>query len=61
MAINDDSEIVRIILGNARWSLDFCHYVLSEIFDLADEFEGLFTDQEALTQKRELRQTCLPR
>lgn len=59
MATNDDSEIVRIILGNARWSLDFCHFVLSEIFDLADEFEGLFTDQEALIQKREPHQICV--
>lgn len=46
-----DPEILRMILGNARWTLDFSHFVLSEAFDLADEFESVFNDQEAFTQK----------
>lgn len=46
-------EILRVILGNTKWVLSFSQYLLSEVFDLADEFEGLFTDQEAFTQKRE--------
>lgn len=41
-----------MILGNARWTLQFSHFILSEIFDLADDFESVFTDQEAFTQKR---------
>lgn len=44
-------EILRMILGNTKWTLDFDHFILSEIFDLADEFESVFTDQEAFTQK----------
>ncbi|KAJ5098862.1 Mediator complex subunit Med16 [Penicillium argentinense] len=46
-----DPEILRMILGNAKWTLDFSHWVLSEVFDLADEFESVFNDQEAFTQK----------
>lgn len=41
-----------MILGNARWTLNFSHFILNEIFDLADEFENVFTDQEAFAQKR---------
>lgn len=50
--MNDVAEILRMILGNTRWTLDFSHFVLSEAFDLADEFESVFNDQEAFTQKR---------
>lgn len=46
------SEILRMILGNAKWTLDFSHFVLSEILDLAADFEDVFNDQEAFTQKR---------
>ncbi|KAJ5279815.1 Mediator complex subunit Med16 [Penicillium angulare] len=46
-----DPEILRVILGNIKWVLDFSHYILSEVFDLADEFEDLFTDQEVFAQK----------
>ncbi|KAJ5107443.1 Mediator complex subunit Med16 [Penicillium angulare] len=46
-----DPEILRVILGNIKWVLDFYHYILSELFDLADEFEDLFTDQEVFAQK----------
>ncbi|KAJ5995590.1 Mediator complex subunit Med16 [Penicillium waksmanii] len=46
-----DPEILRMILGNAKWTLDFSHFVLSEILDLAAEFEDVFNDQEAFTQK----------
>ncbi|KAJ5246826.1 Mediator complex subunit Med16 [Penicillium chermesinum] len=46
-----DPEILRVILGNTKWALSFASYLLSEVFDLADEFDGLFTDQEAFTQK----------
>lgn len=41
-----------MILGNTRWTLDFSHFVLSEAFDLADEFESVLNDQEAFTLKR---------
>lgn len=41
-----------MVLGNTKWSLDFLHYLLIEIFDLADDFEGVSNDQEAFTQKR---------
>ncbi|OQE94703.1 hypothetical protein PENNAL_c0003G03368 [Penicillium nalgiovense] len=30
---------------------DFSHFLLNEIFDMADEFEGVFNDPEAFTQK----------
>ncbi|KAJ5140385.1 hypothetical protein N7448_003793 [Penicillium atrosanguineum] len=46
-----DAEILRMLLGNTKWALDFDHFILGEIFDLADEFESVFTDQEAFTQK----------
>jgi len=55
---NDVAEILRMILGNTRWTLDFSHFVLSEAFDLADEFESVFNDQEAFTQKRNLPSPC---
>lgn len=45
-------DILRMILGNARWSLSFLHFILSEIFDLAEDFESVLNDQEAFTQKR---------
>ncbi|KAJ5898231.1 Mediator complex subunit Med16 [Penicillium tannophilum] len=46
-----DPEILQMLLGNIKWVLDFTHFILSEAFDLADEFDALFTDQEAFTQK----------
>ncbi|KAJ5637510.1 hypothetical protein N7490_007389 [Penicillium lividum] len=46
-----DPEILRVLLGNIKWVLDFIQFILSEAFDLADEFDTLFTDQEAFTQK----------
>lgn len=46
-------EILQMLLGNIKWVLDFTHFILSEAFDLADEFDALFTDQEAFTQKCE--------
>lgn len=41
-----------MVLGNTKWTLDFSHFILNEIFDLADEFEDVFNDPEAFTQKR---------
>jgi mediator of RNA polymerase II transcription subunit 16 len=41
-----------MVLGNTRWALDFSLYLLNELFDLADEFESVASDQEAFTQKR---------
>ncbi|KAJ5880877.1 Mediator of RNA polymerase II transcription subunit 16 [Penicillium subrubescens] len=46
-----DSGILHALLGNTRWALDFSHYILSEIFDLADDFESVLHDSEAFTQK----------
>lgn len=40
-----------MVLGNTKWTLDFSHFLLNEIFDMADEFEGVFNDPEAFTQK----------
>ncbi|KAL4879567.1 mediator of RNA polymerase II transcription subunit 16 [Aspergillus karnatakaensis] len=45
-----DPDVVRMVLGNTKWALDFSLYILNELFDLADEFESI-TDQEAFTQK----------
>jgi mediator of RNA polymerase II transcription subunit 16, fungi type len=44
-------DVVRMILGNSKWVLDFIQYILDELFDLADDFEALFSDQEAFAQK----------
>lgn len=51
-----------MVLGNTKWTLDFSHFILNEIFDLADEFEDVFNDPEAFTQKRKTqssRQTTI--
>ena len=40
-----------MVVGNATWALDFLHYILNELFELADEFESTFADQEAFAQK----------
>lgn len=40
-----------MVLGNTRWALDFTQYILNEIFDLADDFESILSDQEAFSQK----------
>ncbi|KAJ5714011.1 Mediator complex subunit Med16 [Penicillium malachiteum] len=45
-----DPEVLKVILGNIKWVLDFSHWILSEMFDLADEFESI-TDQEGFMQK----------
>lgn len=45
------SGILHALLGNTRWALDFSHYILSEVFDLADDFESVLHDSEAFTQK----------
>lgn len=49
---NNRPGILHALLGNTKWALDFSHYVLSEIFDLADDFENVLHDSEAFTQKR---------
>ncbi|KAL4809606.1 mediator of RNA polymerase II transcription subunit 16 [Aspergillus unguis] len=46
-----DPDVLRMVLGNSRWVLDFFKYILKEIFDLADEFESVSSDQEAFNQK----------
>ncbi|KAL4893963.1 mediator complex, subunit Med16 [Aspergillus ambiguus] len=46
-----DPEALRILLGNTKWALDFLHYILNELLDLADEFESVSSDQEAFAQK----------
>ncbi|KAJ5329439.1 Mediator complex subunit Med16 [Penicillium brevicompactum] len=46
-----DPDVLRMVLGNTKWTLDFSHFILNEIFDLADEFEDVFNDPEAFTQK----------
>lgn len=46
------TEFLRMILGNAKWGLSFSHFILRDIFDLADDFQSVLNDQEAFTQKR---------
>ncbi|KAK4862286.1 hypothetical protein LT330_003424 [Penicillium expansum] len=46
-----DPDVLRMVLGNTKWTLDFSHFLLNEIFDMADEFEDVFNDPEAFTQK----------
>ncbi|OJJ49688.1 hypothetical protein ASPZODRAFT_89066 [Penicilliopsis zonata CBS 506.65] len=46
-----DAYVLRMVLGNTKWALDFSHYIMNEVFDLVDEFESVFNDQEAFTQK----------
>ncbi|KAJ5664605.1 Mediator complex subunit Med16 [Penicillium macrosclerotiorum] len=46
-----DPDILRMLLGNTKWALDFSFFILSGIFDLADEFDSVSTDQEAFNQK----------
>lgn len=45
-------DVLRMVLGNTKWALDFLHYILNELFELADEFEPVFSDQEAFAHKR---------
>jgi mediator of RNA polymerase II transcription subunit 16 len=40
-----------MVYGNTKWALDFAHFILDELFELANEFEPLFNDQEAFAQK----------
>lgn len=47
-------EVLRMILGNTKWVLDFYHFIVDELFDLTEEFEPVFSDSEALAQKGEL-------
>ncbi len=44
-------DVLRMVLGNTKWVLDFFLYTLNELFDLADEFESVPADQEAFNQK----------
>lgn len=44
-------DVLRMVLGNTKWALDFLHYILNELFELAAELEPVFSDQEAFTQK----------
>ncbi|PKY07581.1 mediator of RNA polymerase II transcription subunit 16 [Aspergillus campestris IBT 28561] len=46
-----DPDVLRTVLGNTRWALDFSHYLLNELFELADELEGVASDPETLSQK----------
>ncbi|KAL3480222.1 mediator of RNA polymerase II transcription subunit 16 [Aspergillus californicus] len=46
-----DPDVVRMVLGNTKWALDFSLYIMNEIFDLADDFECVSADPEAFNQK----------
>ncbi|KAL2832149.1 mediator complex, subunit Med16 [Aspergillus cavernicola] len=46
-----DPDVLRMVLGNTKWALEFSLYILNEVFDLADDFESVSSDQEALNQK----------
>ncbi|KAI9368032.1 mediator complex, subunit Med16 [Aspergillus egyptiacus] len=46
-----DPDVLRIVLGNTKWALDFCLYIMNEVFELADEFAGVSPDQESFNQK----------
>jgi hypothetical protein len=45
------TDVLRMIVGNTKWVLDFYHFIVDELFDLADEFEPVFSDSEAFAQK----------
>lgn len=47
--------MLRMILGNTKWALGFANYILDELFDLQDEFQSVFSDQEAFAQKGKCR------
>lgn len=47
----ETKDVLRMVLGNTKWTLDFSHFLLNEIFDMADEFEDVYHDPEAFTQK----------
>lgn len=47
----ETKDVLRVVLGNTKWTLDFSHFLLNEIFDMADEFEDVYHDPEAFTQK----------
>lgn len=40
-----------MVIGNTKWALDISQYILNEIFDLAEDYESLLSDPEALSQK----------
>ncbi|KAL4916259.1 mediator of RNA polymerase II transcription subunit 16 [Aspergillus aurantiobrunneus] len=46
-----DPDVLRMVFGNTKWVLDFSFYILNELFDLADDFESVSSDQEAFNQK----------
>ncbi|KAL2817830.1 mediator complex, subunit Med16 [Aspergillus granulosus] len=46
-----DPDVLRMVLGTTKWALDFSLFILNELFDLADEFESVASDQDAFTQK----------
>ncbi|KAL5045781.1 mediator of RNA polymerase II transcription subunit 16 [Aspergillus fruticulosus] len=46
-----DPDVLRMVLGNTKWALDFSLYILNELFDLADDFESVSSDQEAFNHK----------
>ncbi|KAL4782995.1 mediator of RNA polymerase II transcription subunit 16 [Aspergillus varians] len=46
-----DPDVLRMVLGNTKWVLDFSLYILNELFDLADELESVLFDHEAFSQK----------
>ena len=44
--------VLRMVLGNVKWMLDFLHYVVNGLFALADDLQGI--DGEAFAQKGKL-------
>lgn len=40
-----------MVHGNVRWALDFSHYILDGLFELADELQPYFNDKETFAQK----------
>lgn len=43
-------DVLRMVFGNTKWALDFLHYILNGLFDLADDLENTFDNPEVFAQ-----------
>lgn len=39
-----------MVFGNTKWALEFLHYILNGLFDLADDLENTFNNPEVFAQ-----------
>lgn len=45
-----DPDVLRMVFGNTKWALEFLHYILNGLFDLADDLENTFNNPEVFAQ-----------